>query len=195
MLCFLVMQTARQLFTFRDYVELEEVSRVKHEFLEGWVWAMAGGSPEHAAVAANVSTLLSNQLRGRPCRVFNSDLRVRVVASGLGTYPDVTVICDKLELDPEDHKGHTVLNPFLIVEVLSPSTEQYDRGEKFEHYKNIPSLREVVFVAHDERRLDVWQCRDGEWKKETIREDGNAYVRSLGCELPLDDVYADPLSR
>src|SRR5439155_18899105 len=100
-----------------------------HEFLDGVVWPMAGGSPDHAGIAANVARLLGNQLAGQPCRVFTSDLRVRVKATGLGTYPDVTVICGQLEFDPEDPKRHTVTNPRMIVEVLSPSTEEYDRGE------------------------------------------------------------------
>jgi Uma2 family endonuclease len=147
----------RQRFTFADYVRLEETSRVKHEYLEGQVWAMAGGTPDHAAVAVNVSTLLSTGVRDQPCCVFNSDLRVRVKQTGLGTYPDVTVVCGRLELDPEDPEQHTVVNPRLVVEVLSPSTEAYDRGEKLSHYKLIPSLEEVVLVAHDEHRLEVWR--------------------------------------
>src|SRR5690606_3991742 len=98
-------EPARQKYSFEGYIELEEMSPlVKHEFLDGQVWALAGGSPDHAAIATNVATLLSNQLRGQPCRVFGSDLRVRVKATGLATYPDVTVVCGRLELDPDDKK-------------------------------------------------------------------------------------------
>src|SRR5262245_13134541 len=132
-------------FTFEQYVVLEKDSGTKHEFLGGQVWAMSGGSPEHAAVGAKVTTLLSNALRDKPCRTYSSDLRVRVKATGLATYPDVTVVCGPIELDPEDPNEHTVINPRLLVEVLSPSTEDYDRGEKLGHYKQIPSLAEVVF--------------------------------------------------
>src|SRR5690606_31274388 len=121
---------------------------IKHEFLDGLVWAMAGGSPEHAAIAANIVALLVNQLAGRRCRVFSSDLRVRVKATGLATYPDVTVVCEQLELDPDDPKGHTVTNPKLLVEVLSPSTAEYDRGEKLDHYRQIESLEVILLVAH-----------------------------------------------
>src|SRR5687768_14245293 len=125
-------QVARQRYTFGQYIDLEQLSPIKHEFLGGAVWAMAGGTPDHAAIAANVSALLVEQLRGRPCRLFGSGLRVRVKATGLGTYPDVSVVCDALELDPDDRTRTTVVNPKLIVEVLSPSTEEYDRGEKLD---------------------------------------------------------------
>lgn len=112
---------ARQRFDFADYVRLEEIAAVKHEFLDGVVWAMAGGPPEHARIQVNLSTLIAQQLSSRPCAVFSSDLRVRVQASGLGTYPDLTVVCGKLELDPEDARRQTVVNPSLVAEVLSPS--------------------------------------------------------------------------
>lgn len=99
---------ARQRFTFDEYLLLEDVAGVKHEYLDGQAWAMADGSPEHAGVAGSVLALLAARRHGKPCRVFSSDLRVRVTATGLGTYPDVTVVCGSLELDPEDKKGHTV---------------------------------------------------------------------------------------
>lgn len=104
-------EPAHHRFTFDQYLMLEEDSGSKHEFLDGQVWAMSGGSPDHAAVAGNVLTLLNVQLSGKKCRVFTSDLRVRVVATGLGTYPDVSVVCGRVELDPEDAKRHTVITP------------------------------------------------------------------------------------
>ena len=185
---------ARQRFTFGEYVELEETSVVRHEFLDGQVWAMAGGSPEHAAVAANVVALLHSHLRGRPCRVYTSDLRVRVAATGLGTYPDVTVICGRVESDSADPRQRTALNPQVLVEVLSPSTEDYDRGEKLAHYKRIPSLREVVLIAHDERRVELWSRVDDAWTLDVARGDASIVVPSLGCTLELAEVYRDPLA-
>ena len=104
-------ERARQLFSFDDYVMVEEMSPIKHAFLHGHGWAMAGATPEHAALAAKVASLLDRQLEGRPCRVFSSDLRVRVKATGLGTYPDVSVVCGRLEMDPDDPKKHTVTTP------------------------------------------------------------------------------------
>jgi Uma2 family endonuclease len=186
-------EPARQRHSFAEYLALEEISAVKHEFLDGHVWAMAGGSPDHAAIAVNISSLLREQLRGQPCRMFCSDLRVRVLATGLGTYPDVTVVCGPLETDPADLRGNTVTNPRVVVEVLSGSTEEYDRGEKLAHYKRIDSLAEIVLVAHDTRRLEVWR-RDGDvWSLELARNDESAELRSLRCKLPLADVYDDPL--
>lgn len=184
-------EPARQRFSFRDYVELEEMSRVKHEFLAGHVWAMAGGSPDHAAVAANVIALLHGRLAGRPCSVFSSDLRIRVAATGLGTYPDVSIVCGSLELDAEDPKRHTVLNPRVLVEVLSPSTEDYDRGEKVAHYRSIPSLEEILLVAHEERHIDVWRRTSAGWEFATARGAGPVMLESLDCELTLEEVYGE----
>lgn len=189
-----MVQPARQRFSFYEYVQLETTSTVKHEFLDGLVWAMAGGTPDHARIAANLSALLSAQLRDRKCAVFSSDLRIRVLATGLGTYPDVTVVCGQLELDPEDPKKHTVVNPKLIVEVLSPSTEDYDRGEKLAHYKQIPSLEEIVLVAHEERRLELWHRRGAQWTLDVAHGNDTATLATLACSLPLDDVYRDPLA-
>ena len=166
---------------------------MKHEFLDGNVWAMAGGSPDHAGIAANVSTSLGTQLRDRPCRVFSSDLRIRVKETGLGTYPDLSVVCGRLELDPDDPKQQTVVNPRVIVEVLSPSTEAYDRGEKLEHYKRIPSLEDVVLVAHDRRRLEVWHRERDGWTLDVLHDDGAVELRAIGCKLSLEEVYRNPL--
>jgi Uma2 family endonuclease len=180
---------AKQRYSFAEYVELESISPVRHEFLDGHVWAMTGGSPDHAAIAVNVSSLLRAALRGGSCRVFSSDLRIRVVETGLGTYPDVSVVCGPLELDAADPRGHTVTNPVLVVEVLSPSTEDYDRGEKLAAFKRIASLREVVLVAHDERRLEIWRRVGAIWTTEIVRGDAVARLESVPCELPLGEVY------
>lgn len=186
---------AHRRFIFGEYLLLEEDSRTKHEFLNGQVWAMAGGSPEHAAVSMNVGTLLNVALRQQPCRTFNSDLRVRAQATGLATYPDVTVVCGPLQFDPDDSKRQTVVNPRVVIEVLSPSTEDYDRGEKLGHYKTIDSLAEVVFIAHDRREVEVVRREsDGSWSRHIFSEGGSAQLASLGCELPLDEIYRNPLT-
>jgi Uma2 family endonuclease len=188
-----VTQPARQRFTFREYVQLDQDLGYKHEYLNGAVWAMAGGSPEHAAVAGNVLTLLNNELRGRRCRPFTSDLRIRVRATGLATYPDASVVCDELEFDPEDPKGHTVVNPQALVDVLSASTEEYGRGEKLQHYHQIESLNEVPLVAHDRCRVEIWRRQGNGWACETVSEQGSAKLLSLWCELPLAEIHRDPL--
>jgi len=186
-------EAIRQRFDFSDYVSLEENSTVKHEFLGGLVWAMAGGSPDHARIAANITAWISTQLAGRRCAVFSSDLRVRVPATGLATYPDVTVVCGPLEFDPDDAKRHTITNPALIVEILSPSTEEYDRGEKLLHYQQIASLHEVVLVAQAEQRIEIWRRGPGVWALETGASD-HVHLATLGCDLPLATVYRDPLA-
>jgi Uma2 family endonuclease len=184
---------ARQRFSFDDYLTLEEDSIVKHEFLNGEAWAMAGGSPDHAAIAVNISTLLTVQLRGQPCRAYSSDLRIRVKATGLTTYPDVSVICGPPEIDPEDRKKQTATNPVVLVEVLSPSTEDYDRGEKLSQYQRIDSLQEIMLVAHDQRLVEVWRRSDGRWERHEFRGDAILRLESLACELPLTEVYRNPV--
>ena len=188
-------QAAHHRFTFAEYVALEEHSGTKHEFLGGLVSAMSGGSPEHAAVTVNVATLLSNALRGKPRRTYSSDLRVRVQATGLATYPDVTVICGHLEIDPEDPRKHTALNPQIVVEILSPSTEDYDRGEKLGHYKTIPTVAEVVLVAHDRHEVEIVRREaDGSWSREIVRSGEVARLESIDSELPVAEIYRDPLA-
>lgn len=187
-------QAAHARYTFDDYLRVEDDSAVKHEFVNGQILAMSGGTPAHAGVTSNVSRLLGNALDGQPCRVFSPDLRVRVAATGIGTYADVTVICGKVELDPADPKRHTALNPRVLVEVLSPSTEDYDRGDKLGHYKLIPSLAEVVLIAHDRREVEVVRREpDGSWSRHISRDGEAVHLASLGCDLPVSAIYLDPL--
>jgi Uma2 family endonuclease len=146
-------------YTYQDYVWLEEESSTRHEFLAGEIVAMAGGTPEHAAMAAEVIGQLREHLQGSPCRVFTSDLGVRVMATGLATYPDASVVCGPTLRDP--HKKTNVINPRVLVEVTSDGTEDYDRGEKLANYRQIPTLEAVVIVSHRESRVDVWSRSAG----------------------------------
>src|ERR1044072_155356 len=139
-------------YTFKEYVELEKFSNIKHEYLDGQIYAMAGGTAEHSPLCNAGSTLLTTQTRGR-CNTFNSDLQVRS-SSNLTTYPDVTVVCGPSERDAISRD--VITNPTLIVEVLSNSTEAYDRGAKFEHYKSIGTLQQYVLVSQDEQVVEVW---------------------------------------
>jgi Uma2 family endonuclease len=188
-------ELGRQRHSFAEYLDLEAISRVKHEYLDGQAWAMAGGSPRHSAIAANLTATLIVALRDRSCQVYTSDLRVRVKATGLATYPDLSVVCGTLETDPEDRGGNTAINPTLVVEVLSPSTEDYDRGEKLAHYKQIPSLREILLVAHEEHRLELWRRTDTGWTLEVACAGAEERLRlsSLDCMLELAEVYRNPL--
>lgn len=178
-------------YSFREYVAHDAASSTKHEYLDGQIYAMAGGSPEHSALIASVSAHLSNQVRGGSCRVHSSDLRIRVSDTGLATYPDVVVVCGPWERDPED--GHTIVNPRLVVEVLSSSTEAYDRGEKLAHYKQVASLRACVLVAQDRRELEVWS-REGPheaWTRAIARSGETAGLGTIGAHLDVDAVYDD----
>lgn len=181
-------EPARRRFSFRDYVRLEEYSNVRHEFLDGVIYAMAGGTPEHAALAARIIRKLGAKLEGSSCEVFTSDLRVRVAATGLATYPDVAVVCGGLQTDPEDPS--TVLNPILLVEMLSDSTVEYDRGEKLDHYRKVDSLREVLLVSHRTPAIELWRRDEaGVWSSETAGEGERVMLHSVGCELSIDDLY------
>ncbi|MCC6898788.1 MAG: Uma2 family endonuclease [Polyangiaceae bacterium] len=183
----------RRHYTYDEYLAFERGSSERHEYFAGEIYAMAGGTPEHAALSANVIALLTLALRNQRCRVHSSDLRVRVLETGLATYPDATVVCGKAEFDPAD--ANTLVNPSVLVEVTSKSTEEYDRGEKLEHYQRIASASHVVFVSHRECRVDVCsRDADGRWATTSFLAGELATLGTLGCALAVDDVYRDPLS-
>ena len=183
-------QAGRPLISFDEYLFIESNSPIKHEYLDAVVWAMGGGTDQHAAVSASFIRLLGNQLIDKPCRVYTSDLRIRVKASGLATYPDASVICDRVHFDAADPNRTTALNPRVLVEVTSPSTEKYDRAEKLDHYKRIASLKEVVIASHRERLVEIWRKTGTRWVRHEYRD--VALVASIGCSLLLADIYRDP---
>lgn len=176
-------------YTWREYLTLEQSSNVRHEYFDGEIFAMAGGTPEHSALAVRIASLLDAQLENKSCRVFNSDLRVRVQATGLGTYPDVSVVCGGLERDPED--ASTIINPRVIVEVLSASTEAYDRSDKLGNYKLIPVLQECVLVSHREALIEIFRRSPADqWERFEARRGATANLQSINCVLDVDRVYA-----
>ena len=177
----------RRHYTYAEYLALDEASNVKLEYYAGDIFAMAGGTPEHAALSLQVGSSLNVQLEGGPCRVYGSDLRIRVLTSGLATYPDATVVCGPLERDPEGK--NTVLNPTVVIEVLSASTESYDCGEKREQYQQIPSLREIVFVAHDQHRIEVFRRQADEWSRHQAGPGESIALESISCRLDVDALY------
>ncbi len=185
----------RARYPYEEYRRFEEATDAKHEYIEGEILAMAGGTPEHAALAAAVIAELSRQLAGGPCTTFSSDLRVRVRATGLATYPDATVVCGELERDPED--TNAAVNPSVLVEILSDSTAAYDNGEKFAHYRQISQLREYVLVSHQERRIELrWRDPGGAWQTLQAVRGGTVHLGSIGADLAVDTVYdRAPLTR
>jgi Uma2 family endonuclease len=175
-------------YTYAEYLNLERDSPIRHEYFEGEIYAMAGGTPEHAALAMEIGAALVAQLRGGSCRVYGSDLRVRVLATGLATYPDITVVCGPLVRDPESPE--TVTNPKVVVEVTSKGTEDYDRGERLEHYKRIPSLDAALLVSHREPKIDLWhRTEEGRWTVRSFGPGEMVDIAPIRGRLNVDEVY------
>lgn len=182
--------------SYAEYLAFEAANDLKHEYVNGEVYAMAGGTITHSALSAAITTALSVALADRRCRVLSSDARVRVKATGMATYPDVSVVCGQLEVDSDDPNG--VLNPTIIVEVLSDSTEAYDRGAKAAHYRRIPSLREYVLVSQREPLIEIYRRNErGNWELVAeARATERAELTSCGAAIALDvdSIYRDPLA-
>lgn len=179
---------AIRLLSWEEYVALQETSIEKLEYLDGVVYNMTGGTFNHAALQSETITTLSNQLRGRPCRVLSSDMRLRVTSRNAGLYPDASIVCGRPEL--RDH-GRTLLNPLVIVEVLSPSTEEYDRGAKFAQYAQLPSLREYLLI--DTTRASIEQRvreEDGSWSRTQAGPGEHIQLRAVPAQLDVDALYA-----
>lgn len=185
------MQTAaKQRLSAQDYLKIERRAETKSEFLDGEVFAMAGGTESHSSLAANAIAALHSSLKDKPCRVFTSDMRLKVEATGLYVYPDVQVACGNLEF--EDESRDVLLNPKVIVEVLSESTEAWDRGSKFWHYRHIESFTDYLLVSQETWLVEhyVRQANVG-WLLQVIQGAGGVLnLTSLGCSIPLVEIYA-----
>jgi Uma2 family endonuclease len=177
-------------FTYAEYLAFERSSDVKHDFVRGLILAMAGGKPEHGARAVRVMSALTAQLGRRPCVVYDSDVRVRVREVDQAFYPDASVVCGQLETDRDDPDA--IVNPVVLLEVLSPSTEEYDRGEKLDAYKLLASVREVVFVAHDAERIEVCRRQSDAWTAEVYCAGQSVPLDSIGCALDVSEVFRNP---
>ena len=175
-------------YTFADYLALERDSEIKHEFDGGEILAMSGGTSRHSALALKIGTALETT-RPRGCTVFQSDMRVRIAATGRATYPDVSMVCGPIEYDPEDAERTTIRNPVLLVEVLSVTTEKGDRGNKWMHYQRIPSLQEYVLANHDPRIEIFRRTPSNTWEYFEASE-GRVQL-ACGPTLDLAMLYAD----
>jgi Uma2 family endonuclease len=181
---------ARMRMTEEEYLAFERNSEEKHEYADGEIFAMSGGSMEHSNVAANIIGELRNALAGRGCRVLTSDMRIRIDASRRYVYPDGSVVCGRAEL--ADNQRDVLLNPRLIVEVLSESSERYYRGDKFAEYRTIPSFQEYVIASQWEPLLEVFTRQpDGSWNLRVYGPGQRAALRSLDVAIDVDRVYAD----
>lgn len=173
-------------YTFEEYLELERNSEEKHEFRGGRIVAMSGGTARHSALALNVGYAVRGT-RPAGCTTFQSDMRVRVAATNQAVYPDVSMVCGAIEYDPNDPAGTTIINPVLIVEVLSRTTEQYDRGEKWMHYQRIPHLQEYVLVSPQPRVEVFRRTPSGTWEYFEVRE--GTVTLATGPALDLSVLY------
>jgi Uma2 family endonuclease len=174
-------------FTEAEYLARERAGTEKHEFINGEILAMAGGSPDHALLSANVISALKQRLRGGPCRVYTSDLRVNVADTKHYTYPDVTVICGETLLHPSD--PNTVRNPRLLVEVLSDATELHDRGAKWAHYRHLPSLQEYVLVSQGAQQVEHYRRVESGWLLTEYEAGAVVPLPCLGIEVPVGEIY------
>lgn len=184
----MALRAFKRVFTPQEYLTLERQAKTKSEFFEGEIYAMAGASRKHNLITLNLASELRRQLRGRPCEVYVTEMRVRVRSTGLYTYPDASVVCGKPEF--EDVNGDTLLNPTVLVEVLSPSTEGYDRGEKFMQYRRLPSLQEYVVVSQDKVLVERYRRVGDLWVIGDVHQlDGVLRLESIDCEVPLSEIY------
>ena len=180
----------QRLISPEEYVALEQRLGVKHEYHAGQVFAMAGGSGRHARLQVNIATEVNTRLRGTSCAAYSADFRVVVESANVATYPDLTIICGR----PERARAfkHSCTNPTVLLEVLSPGTEGYDRGAKFDRYRKLPSLREYVLISQYEAAIDLYRLENGHWILHELRgEDAVLSLTSAGIEIPLRDIYFD----
>lgn len=181
------MSTAKRLhYTYEEYLSTLEMSEVKLEYCDGVIYAMAGGTPAHAALSGATLAVLRDALRGK-CVVYTSDLRVRIEATGLSTFPDVSVVCGPVQVSSIDRNVAT--NPSILVEVTSRSTEDYDRGDKLNHYQQLPSLMAVLFVSHKEPRITLIERRARAWEEREFRAGDIVTIADPSCSLGVNDLY------
>ncbi|MGB6294731.1 MAG: Uma2 family endonuclease [Rivularia sp. (in: cyanobacteria)] len=189
------MQSPIHIFTVEEYLELEQTSEIRHEYICGQVFAMSGGSKEHNTITLNIASRLRFNLRGGFCSVFMADMKVNIQLANKNIqntksiyyYPDVVVSCDA-----DDNDRFSLDYPCLIIEVLSPSTEITDRREKLAHYRNLSSLQEYVLVSQNEVKVEVYQKdSQGNWSLTILGKDNELHLNSIGLTLTMAEVYED----
>lgn len=179
----------KHFITPEEYLHRESKAEFRSEYFRGEMFAMAGASANHNLIVGNCVQTLGQQLKKKPCRVYPSDLKLRIEATGLYTYPDLSVVCGEPQL--ETNGGDVLLNPVVLVEVLSESTEAYDRGKKFEHYRTIPSLVHYVLVSQDRHSIDCFSRKpDGSWVLTSCQGlDGKIELEAMDTHLTVSEVY------
>ena len=180
--------TNPNLMTPGEYLEIERKSEIRSEYIAGRMFAMSGASRRHGLIAGNLFREISSQMRGRACEAHINDLRVKVSPTGMYTYPDIVAFCGEARL--EDEHFDTLLNPAVIVEVLSDSTEAYDRGEKFAHYRRLDTLREYVLVSQDKIRIERFRREGDEWTLSEVSDpEATLHLESIDCHIAVAAIY------
>lgn len=175
-------------FTPEEYFAWEEKQLERHELIDGLVYAMSGGTQNHSAIKLNIGSLIQSHLRGSQCRVFNSDLKVNTLNTSNYTYPDLSVTCD----DRDRENAKYITYPCLVIEVLSSSTEAYDRGKKFEKYRRNPSLVDYVLVSAEEIAIDIYHKNNaGDWVILSYREGDRVELKSIDLIVPIEQFYEE----
>lgn len=176
-------------FTIEEYLEFEEASQEKHEYYQGEIFAMSGAKIIHNKIAVNFLTQVKQMLKGKSCQPFNSDQRIYIPQNSLFTYPDISIVCGDVKTKADDEWN--ILNPSVIVEVLSPSTRNYDRGEKFILYRDIPALKEYIMVDSESIRIEAYRINDnGHWELEEYRKTAEILlVKTVHLQIPLTEIY------
>jgi len=176
-------------FTAQEYLDWERGQETRNEYFDGEIYAMTGASRKHNLLCGNIAASLHGQLRGKSCEVYTNDMRVKVSETGMYTYPDIVAVCGKPEF--EDAAVDTLLNPILIIEVLSDSTEPYDRGAKFLHYRTLPSLQDYLLVSQNECRVEHYVRQgDNRWLLTEYRDlDETIDLDSVKCQLLVREMY------
>lgn len=179
-------EPARKRMTYAEYAELERAAETKHEFYDGEIYAMSGGTRAHSKMGAQVTALLWLALRGKPCEVHGTEMRLFVEATGNSFYPDAMVVCGEFQAAFGD--DHAVVNPSLLVEVISASSDSYDRGMKFVNYQEVPTLKDYLVVSQFERRVWHYQrVHEDEWRIRDLT--GGEIELGIGISLGIDAIY------
>ena len=176
-------------YTVQEYLEMEKASDVKHEFFEGEIFAMAGAGIRHNIIAKNVQGRLFSALDGKPCQPYGSNMRIHIPENTLFTYPDISIICDDITPSPEDED--TAILPVALIEILSPSTKNYDRGGKFRLYRDIPSLKEYILIDSGSVNIEVFRFNaSGHWELEEYRTLSETLtIKAVDVQITLHDIY------
>ncbi|MCB1142559.1 MAG: Uma2 family endonuclease [Leptospiraceae bacterium] len=183
------MEEPIKIFTEQEYLEYDLASQDKNEFFNGQIYAMAGASEKHNTISMNLSISIGLQLRNKPCKVYAGDMRIKVKSTGLFAYPDLLVACPEKVFSGDS--PDTLLNPIVIIEILSDSTESIDRGAKFAHYRQIPSLQEYVLISQNSQKIEKYHLNSSsKWElEETTDEKQEIELSSISCVLKLEEVY------